>query len=127
MAKTAFLPDSNIFIGHLNGQLDINAFFAAQPDCDKYVNRIVEIEVLAKPGLSAEEEAAAKALLSQFQRIDMTDAMRDEAARIRRTKELLLPDAIIAATAISLNAIVLSNDPHLRDYHCPGYTALPVL
>jgi predicted nucleic acid-binding protein len=126
MIKLAFLPDSNIFISHLNGELDINAFFDAQPDCDKYVNRIVEIEVLAKPNLSAAEESEAKALLSQFKCIDMTNAMRDEAARIRRTKGLLLPDAIIAAAAICLNATVLSNDPHLRDYHCPGYTALPV-
>jgi predicted nucleic acid-binding protein len=127
MAKPAFLPDSNIFISHLNGDLDINAFFAAQPDCDKYVNRIVEIEVLAKPGLTVAEEAEAKALLAQFKRVDMTDAMRDESARIRRTKSLLLPDAIIAATAICLNATVLSNDPHLRDYRHPGYIAQPVL
>jgi predicted nucleic acid-binding protein len=127
MAKPAFLPDSNIFISHLNGELDIDAFFAGQPDCDKYVNRIVEIEVLAKPGISMAEETEAKTLLAQFKRIDMTDAMRDEAARIRRTKKLHLPDAIIAAAAICLNATVLSNDPHLRDYHRSGYTARPVL
>jgi predicted nucleic acid-binding protein len=40
---------------------------------------------------------------------------------------MLLPDAIIAATAISLNATVLSNDPHLRDFQWEGYAALPVV
>ena len=38
-------------------------------------------------------------------------------------KELRLPDALIAASAIVLNATVLSNDSHLRDYQRPGYTA----
>jgi predicted nucleic acid-binding protein len=40
-------------------------------------------------------------------------------------KALLLPDALIAASAITLNATVLSNDPHLRDFQWAGYKALP--
>jgi predicted nucleic acid-binding protein len=47
------------------------------------------------------------------------------AAAIRRSKKLLLPDALIAATALSLNATVISNDSHLRDFQWPGYTARP--
>jgi predicted nucleic acid-binding protein len=39
---------------------------------------------------------------------------------------LNFPDTIIAVTAIVLNAILLSNDPHLRDFNWPGYTAQPV-
>jgi predicted nucleic acid-binding protein len=31
--------------------------------------------------------------------------------------------ALIAASAITLNATVLSNDSHLRDYKRSGYTA----
>ena len=33
------------------------------------------------------------------------------------------PDALIAASAITINATVLSNDSHLRDYQRSGYTA----
>jgi len=46
--------------------------------------------------------------------------------QIRRNKELRLPDAFIAASAIILNATVLSNDSHLLDYVHNGYTAIAV-
>jgi predicted nucleic acid-binding protein len=57
----------------------------------------------------------------------MDKPTRNEAIRIRRgnAKSVLLPDALIAANAISLNATVLSDDPHLRDFKWPGYTARP--
>jgi predicted nucleic acid-binding protein len=126
MVKPCFVFDSNILISHLNKALDVFSFIETLPDCDVYINRVVEIETLARPGMTAEEEAVAKLLLSGFKRADFTDAMRDEAARIRRDKTLLLPDAVIAATAIILNATVLSNDPHLRDYQRSGYAALPI-
>jgi predicted nucleic acid-binding protein len=50
---------------------------------------------------------------------------REYAIAISRSKKLLLPDALIAATALSLNATVISNDPHLRDFQWPGYSARP--
>jgi predicted nucleic acid-binding protein len=52
--------------------------------------------------------------------------IREYAIAIRRSKKLLLPDALIAATALSLNATVISNDPHLRDFQWPGYSARPL-
>jgi predicted nucleic acid-binding protein len=38
---------------------------------------------------------------------------------------LLDSNVLIAASAIILNATVLSNDPHLRDFEREGYSALP--
>ena len=127
MNKPAFMVDSNIFISHLNKELDINVFFAALPECDAYINRVVEIETLAKPGMTGAEEAEAKALLYAFIRADLTDTARDEAIQIRRSKKLLLPDAVIAATAITLNATVLSNDPHMRDFVWPRFRSRTVI
>jgi predicted nucleic acid-binding protein len=40
---------------------------------------------------------------------------------------MFLPDALIAASAINLNATVLSNDPHLRDFQWEGYKARPIV
>jgi predicted nucleic acid-binding protein len=87
----------------------------------------VEIEILAKPGMEAGEEAEARAVLKHFRRVEINDAAIETAIQIRRAKDLLLPDALIAASAIALNATVLSNDPHLRDYKRGGYKALPVI
>ena len=81
------------------------------------------IEVLAKAGMSEDEEAAARALLDLFKWTEIDKAVCEVAVQIRRAKELRLPDALIAASAITLNATVLSNDSHLRDYQRSGYTA----
>jgi predicted nucleic acid-binding protein len=79
-----------------------------------------------KPGMTREEETDVWAVLRCFKRLKINDTIRDLTIQIRRTKKLLLPDALIAAAAISLNATVLSNDPHLWDYQKDGYKACTV-
>jgi predicted nucleic acid-binding protein len=56
--------------------------------------------------------------------IEIDKSICEVAIKIRRAKELRLPDALIAASAIILNATVLSNDSHLRDYKHIGYKAI---
>jgi len=92
------------------------------PDCEVYINPVVAIEVLAKADMSKNEEAAARALLDSFKWIEIDKTVCDVTVQIRRAKELRLPDALIAASAITLNATVLSNDSHLRDYQRAGYS-----
>jgi predicted nucleic acid-binding protein len=125
MPRSRFILDSNILIDTLNRKLDLEAFLDNLPDCEVYINLVIEIEVLAKPDMDAKEEAAARALLDCFLWAEIDKPTRNEAIRIRRAKDtpLRLPDALIAASAVMLNATVLSNDPHLRDYQWPGYTA----
>ncbi|MDR3247964.1 MAG: PIN domain-containing protein [Treponema sp.] len=125
MDKPRFMLDASVIIGHLNNKLDLLGFLEAQGECEVFFNLVSEIETFAKPGMSAEEENAARLTLSQFKRAEIDAATLEITIQIRRAKELLLPDALIAATAITLNTTVLSNDPHLRDYHREGYTALP--
>jgi predicted nucleic acid-binding protein len=125
MDKPRFMLDSNVIIDHLNSQLNLTTFLDQFPLCEVYINLVVEIEALAKPGMTMEEEVKTRAFLARFKRIEIDNPARDEAIRIRRNKVLLLPDALIAASAIILNATVLSNDPHLRDFQWPGYAARP--
>jgi len=123
MSKPRFLLDSNVLIDTLNREIDLLAFLDTLPDCEIYINPVVEIEVLAKEGMSVREESEARALLNSFKWIDIDKNVREIAIQIRRAKELRLPDALIAASAITLNATVLTNDPHLRDYQRTGYAA----
>jgi predicted nucleic acid-binding protein len=125
MNNPRFLLDSNILIDTLNHKLDLLAFLDTLLDCEIYINPVVEIEVLAKGGMSGQEEAEARSLLNSFKWAEIDKPVREIAIQIRRAKELRLPDALIAATAIIFNATVLSNDPHLRDYQRVGYTARP--
>jgi predicted nucleic acid-binding protein len=125
MDKPRFLLDSNVLIDTLNSKLDLLAFLDTLPDCEIYINPVVEIEVLAKDGMSGREEAEARSLLDSFKWVEIDKPVCETAVKIRRVKELRLPDALIAASAITLNATVVSNDPHLRDYKRTGYTARP--
>ena len=127
MDKPRFLLDSNVLIDTLNRRLDLLAFLDTLPDCEVYINPVVEIEVLAKDGMSEREETDARALLDSCKWAEIDKTVREITIQIRRAKELRLPDALIAASAISINATVLSNDPHLRDYQHPGYTAKPCI
>ena len=43
-------------------------------------------------------------------RVHLTDAVRDETIRLRRKNRLKLPDAIIAASALTHDAILVTND-----------------
>ena len=127
MDKPRFLLDSNILIDILNHKLDLLAFVDTLPDCEIYINPVVEIEVLSKDGMSLQEETEARALLDSFKWAEIDKPVREITIQIRRTKELRLPDALIAASAITLNATVFSNDPHLRDYRRLGYKARPCI
>jgi predicted nucleic acid-binding protein len=129
MDKPRFMLDSNVLIDALNHTLDLPAFLDTLPDCELYINPVVWVETLAKPDMTGEEEAEARALLCWFLWADINASVLDETILIRRTnpKTMLLPDAIIAATAIFFKATVLSNDPHLRDFRWEGYAALPVV
>ena len=126
MSGRRFLLDSNVLIDALNDKIDLLAFLDNFPDCETYINLVVEIEILSKAGMGRREEAETRMLLDSFKWAEIDKPVRETAIQIRRSKSLRLPDAVIAATAIVLGATVLSNDPHLRDYKHLGYAALPV-
>jgi predicted nucleic acid-binding protein len=122
MDKPRFVLDSTIIIQHLNKEIDVAAFFGAIPACERFVSIVTEIEVLSDPAMTEDEEKEARKLLKHFDSIDILPAIKEETVKIRRAFKLRLPDAVIAATAVILNATLLSNDPHhLKKLVWPGY------
>jgi predicted nucleic acid-binding protein len=120
MGKPLFVLDSSAIIGHLNRELDVDACIG--PDVVRCASVVGFMETLAKPGITAAQEAEARRFLSGGEVIDLTPAIRDEAIIIRRSCKLKLPDAIIAATAVILNATLLSNDDHFYTLVWPGFS-----
>ena len=102
---TRYLLDTNAVIYLVNGRL---AF--PLPDGQYRVSIITEIELLSFSDLSAAEEQKIRDLLLLLDRVHLTDAVRDEAIRLRRKNRLKLPDAIIAASALICDAVLLTND-----------------
>jgi predicted nucleic acid-binding protein len=66
--------------------------------------------LLSFPTLTQTEEKTIRNFLDEIQIVEITPDVRDSAIRLRRDHRLKLPDAIIAATALTFNALLLTND-----------------
>jgi len=89
-----------------------------------FISVITEIELLAKPELPSDEEEKLRAFISdRIPVIDLTGAVKSEAIALRRTTKMKLPDCIVAATAIVMNASLLTADRKLLSLKWPGYNA----
>ena len=53
--------------------------------------------------------------------VPINNEIEQQAIALRRTGQLKLPDCIIAATSIVLNAILLTDDEHLLKLSWPGF------
>jgi hypothetical protein len=110
-----FILDSNIFILLFNGRLA-----DPLPVGDLAYSAITEIEVLSFSRLSESEAALIRRFLSSMTVYSIDPAIKDKTIQLRRNHRLKLPDAIIAATAMVHNAILLTHDEQL--YGIPDLT-----
>lgn len=100
-----YLLDTNAIIYLVNGRL---AF--PLPEGQYSISIITEIELLSFSGLSEPEEQRIRDLLLVLDRVQLSDSVRDQTIQLRRKNRLKLPDAIIAASAMTQQAILLTND-----------------
>jgi len=101
-----------------------------QNELDKaelFVSVISEIELFSKPSLLPEEEETLRSFFSErISIVNLTDSIKEKTITLRRTKKMKLPDCIIAATAIDLNAVLITNDSLLLSLSYPGYNVKPI-
>lgn len=100
--------DTNAVLYFLGGRLA-----EPLPDGDFYISVITEIELLSYPLLSNEEEMTICDFLSDVTIVDLNPAVKQSAIKLRKQHRFKLPDALIVATACSLNATLLTNDVKL--------------
>jgi len=104
-----YLLDTNAIIYLIGGRL------AAPLPAGHYSFSVIsEIELLSFSGLSAADEQKIVEFLALLDRVELTQAVRLEAIKLRKQKRLKLPDAIIAASAINRNATLFTNDQALH-------------
>jgi predicted nucleic acid-binding protein len=85
------------------------------------ISVITEMELRAYPTLTANQEQWLKRLLASLQIIALTDTIKEQAITLRKQYGIKLPDAIVAATAIIENAVLVTNDKKLHEtegLHC---------
>jgi hypothetical protein len=94
------------------------------PVGDYFLSVISEIELLSFPDLTAQQEQALRDLLADLTIVTIDQGIRDAAIHLRREHRLRIPDAVIAATALTLGAELLTNDAKLAQ--TPGLTCRPL-
>jgi predicted nucleic acid-binding protein len=104
-----FILDSCTCINFLNRKISV------LPKGDLYISVITRIEVLSYPKQTTESEAEAGAFLDTLTVVPLIEEVEKTAISIRRfgSPRLKLPDAVIAATAIALNGVLVTNDDDL--------------
>ncbi|WP_375471763.1 type II toxin-antitoxin system VapC family toxin [uncultured Nostoc sp.] len=100
--------DTNVVLYFLGGRL-VNPLLSGQ----YFISVITEIELLSYPSLSLEEEIQIIDFLNKITIIGIDSNIKNLTIAFRKQYKLRLPDAIIAATAKSLNATLFTNDVRL--------------
>jgi hypothetical protein len=80
-----------------------------------FVSVITEIELLSYPSLSPDEETQIRDFLTKITVVGIESNIKELAITLRKQYRLKLPDAIIAATAQSLNVTLFTNDARLAN------------
>jgi predicted nucleic acid-binding protein len=115
MPGANFLLDSNVLIGLLNGHalaLELLQQHQATPARCAY-SSITRMEVLGWAEITPLQETAISALLAVMEYVPITLAVENSTIHLRRTRKIKLPDAIIAATAMTFGMELLTLDEGL--------------
>jgi predicted nucleic acid-binding protein len=102
--------DTNIVIYKLSGHLT-----QPLPAGPYAVSVITEMELLSYPDLNVNEEREIRRFLSGVVVVALTPHIQTVAIQLRRLYRLRLPDAIVAATSISLGVDLLTSDRRLAN------------
>jgi len=108
--------DTNAILYFLGGRL-------AQPlPRAEYLTSIIcEIELLSYPVLDATALKQVRSFLSEIRVVPLTEPVKEATIDLRKAHGLKIPDAIVAATARTASALLLTNDVHLL--RLPGINA----
>lgn len=78
-----------------------------------FISVISEMELLSYCLLNESVRSKIDGFLLEITILDLSESVKKLAIRLRREHQLKLPDAIIAATALSFGATLITNDAKL--------------
>jgi predicted nucleic acid-binding protein len=114
----------NLFHNRQKGITD--AFDTAFAEKDCFASEITEIELLSFHGITKEEEAEIGRFFRDITIIPLNRKVKQKTIEFRRATNLKLPDSIIVATALLLDADVVSDDSKLLNTAYPGLRVIPM-
>jgi toxin FitB len=111
-AIVLYLIDTNIIIYYLEGEQAAVSFLRTHRG-KLAISSITWMETLSYP-FSADEEQIVRAFLQEFRLIEISSPVMELSVEIRRMKKLKLPDAIIAASAVHHDFILVTRN--IKDF-----------
>jgi predicted nucleic acid-binding protein len=106
-----YLLDTNVIINLLKDENATPSFK------DKkgvfFVSIITEIELLSFKNLTNEDETSINELLPESSIINISKTIKEKTIRLRKDKNVKLPDAVICATAMANNLTLVTDDERL--------------
>lgn len=108
--KDRYLIDTNILIYFLQGEKVAVSFFKKIMEDDLCISLINKIEVLSFPDLSEDEERDINQFLLNFVTLNVDNLIAEETIRIRKKYRLKLGDALICATSMMHDTILVSRN-----------------
>ncbi|MDR3335924.1 MAG: type II toxin-antitoxin system VapC family toxin [Treponema sp.] len=120
--------DTNIIISALKIKDGLSELDRRFSDSERYVSVMTRTELYGFPDLKEDEQNRISDFLGSFTVAPYDTDIENETVKIRRfgTPRPKLPDAIIAATAIVLGAILVTNDGILLKLDWPGLETLSI-
>ena len=117
-----YLLDTNYILGLLKSSPDVLADVSARQilvtQCA--YSPITRMELLGFPGITGAEDSLIRERLASFSIIPLSPVIEERTIALRQSRKIKLPDAIIAATAISENIELLTLDQHLKSVVAEG-------
>ncbi|MDX1958986.1 MAG: type II toxin-antitoxin system VapC family toxin [Leptospiraceae bacterium] len=111
MNGNKFFIDTNIVLSLLNGDLKAKDFLENK---ETYLSFITELELLSFHKIAKSELANIESFLNDCNIIGITEEIKKNVIIIRSKFKLKLPDAIILASAITLDLDFLTMDLQLK-------------
>ena len=113
MPKAGYLLDTNFLISVLQEEPWAKAYLGSLENDLLFISVITEMEILSHHRLTQDEERRARQIFNHLTIVDINGPVKQLSINIRRSFHLKLPDAIIAATAVYVEATLVSNDMRL--------------
>ena len=112
--------DTCAIIKLLHRQYDLNALSINVEKTQFFTSVITRMELLSKRDLTNDEKQDIMNFLGDLTVVPLDENVEITAIEIRRATSMKLPDCIIAASSIALNATLLTNDDRLLNLSWPG-------